>query len=140
MIIIPIGLQCTDRTFLDRIEKSSQTLPFDLMFATPKFVLEMLILLLEENMDIRELVENHFFICDKKTTHNNIGKFFTDDNGTILYNTKYNVLLPHDKNNKETIEKYIRRFERLKNIILNNDEEICFIYITTELIYQKYMN
>jgi hypothetical protein len=31
------------------------------MFATPSFVFEMLELLLEKNIDIEDLVKNHFF-------------------------------------------------------------------------------
>jgi hypothetical protein len=65
MIIIPIGIQCTNATFRNKFNKT-ETLPFDWMFTTPKFVFEMLFLLLEENIDIEELVKEHFFIVDKK--------------------------------------------------------------------------
>jgi hypothetical protein len=61
MIIIPIGIQCTNAIFKKDINKSSRTLPFDWMFATPKFVFEMLELLLDRDMNINELVEKHFF-------------------------------------------------------------------------------
>ena len=45
-----------------------------------------------------------------------------------LFNTKYNVIFPHDENNIDSINKYIRRFERLKDIILNSTECLYFIY------------
>jgi hypothetical protein len=54
--------------------------------------------------------------------------YFTCDNGVTLLNTKYNVIFPHDKNNIDTIDKYIRRFERLKDTILNSTECLYFIY------------
>lgn len=67
MIIIPIGLQCSSATFKNEIKKS-YTFPFDWMFATPSFVFEILVLLLEKNMNIEELVKNHFFYCEKRQT------------------------------------------------------------------------
>ena len=57
---IPIGIQCTNAVFKKSVEKT-HTLPFDWMFATPSFVFEMLELLLEKNIDIEDLVKNHFF-------------------------------------------------------------------------------
>ena len=128
MIIIPIGLQCTIGVFKKQINKQTHSFPFDSMFATSKFVFEMLELLLEKNMDIKELVEKHFFYCEKKTNICGIEHYRTDDNGSSLYNTQYNAIFPHDDNNTESINKYIRRFDRLKDIILNSTEELCFIY------------
>ena len=61
MIIIPIGLQCANATFKKEINKTSETLPFDWMFATPAFVYEMLRLLLDEQTSTRDLVTEHFF-------------------------------------------------------------------------------
>ena len=127
MIIIPIGLQCTTASFKNEIEKR-HTLPFDWMFSTPSFVFEMLELLLEKNINIEELVKNHFFYCEKKATLNVQEHYYTCDDGFALYNTKYNVIFPHDDNTIETINKYIRRFERLKDIILNSTEDLYFIY------------
>ena len=59
---------------------------------------------------------------------NGVEHYYTCDNGSALYNTKYNVIFPHDENNVDTINKYIRRFERLKDIILNSSEQLNFIY------------
>jgi len=129
MIIIPIGLQCTTSIFKNEIKKT-HTLPFDWMFATPSFIYEILVLLLEKNMNIEELVKNHFFYCEKRANANGLEHYYTCDNGFALYNTKYNVIFPHDENNLENINKYIRRFERLKDIILNSTEDLHFIYIS----------
>jgi hypothetical protein len=127
MIIIPIGLQCTTASFKNEIEKT-HTLPFDWMFSTPKFVFEMLLLLLEKNMNIEELVKNHFLYCEKKASLDKVEYYYTCDNGFALYNTKYSVIFPHDNNSSETVDKYIRRFERLKDLILNSTENLYFIY------------
>ena len=45
-----------------------------------------------------------------------------------LYNSKYDVIFPHDKNDKKTKMKYIRRLTRLKDLILNSNEKLVFIY------------
>ena len=127
MIIIPIGVQCSSATFKKELLQS-YTLPFDWMFATPKFVFEILTLLLEKNIDIAELVKNHFFYCDKKANIDGLEHYYICDDGFAQCNTKYNVIFPHDINNDDTISKYIRRFERLKDIILNSQEELCFMY------------
>jgi len=126
-MIIPIGIQCTNAILKQKIEKT-HTLPFDWMFSTPSFVFEMLKLLLEKNINIEDLVKNHFFYCEKRANLNGLEHYYTCDNGFALFNTKYNVIFPHDKNNIDSINKYIRRFERLKDIILNSTECLYFIY------------
>jgi hypothetical protein len=126
-MIIPIGLQCTTSTFKNCIKKT-YTLPFDWMFATPSFVFEMLELLLENNINIEDLVKNHFFYCDKKANFNGYEHYYTCADGFALLNSKYNVIFPHDEYKIDNINKYIRRFERLKDIILNSTECLYFIY------------
>lgn len=126
-MIIPIGIQCTNAIFKKVFEKT-HTLPFDWMFATPLFVFEMLELLLEKNINIEDLVKNHFFYCEKRANMHGLEHYYTCDNGFALFNTKYNVIFPHDENNIDSINKYIRRFERLKDIILNSTECLYFIY------------
>ncbi len=129
MLIIPIGVQCATAVFKKQIQ-NTPTLPFDWMFANPSFVFDMLELLLEKNINIEELVKNHFFYCKKKANMEEKENYYTCENGFALYNTKYNIIFPHDKDDNETINKYIRRFERLKDIILNSTEELYFIYIS----------
>ena len=127
MIIISIGVQCSSATYKNEIDKK-HTLPFDWIFTNPKSTYELLLLLLENNMNIEELVKNHFFYCEKKANMYDFEHYYTCDTGNSYYNTKYNIIFPHDENNDETIQKYIRRFERLKDIILNSNEELCFLY------------
>jgi hypothetical protein len=135
MIIIPIGVQCSNAIFKKDINKSSRTLPFDWMFATPKFVFEMLELLLDRSMNINELVEKHFFLCEKRAKVNTLENYYSDNNGSSLYNVKYKSIFPHDTYSRETIDKYIRRFHRLKDIILNSDEKLCFIYTSQSSLH-----
>lgn len=137
MIIIPIGIQCTTAGFKNKIQDLA-SLPFDSMFATPVFVFEIFVLLLEKNMNICELVKEHFFCCEKRANMKNKEHYYTCDNGFALYNTKYDVIFPHDKNNVEDINKYIRRFERLKDIIYNSKEEIYFIYASPPSLEDNY--
>ena len=61
-MIIPIGIQCLNSTLKKRINKDTKTLPFDWMLSHPKFVYEILKLLLENKINIEEIVNNHFFI------------------------------------------------------------------------------
>ena len=126
-MIIPIGIQCTSAMMKGEIEKT-HTLPFDWMFSTPSFVFEMLQLLLEKNCSVEELVKDHFFKCDKRANLNGAEHYCTCDDGFAFVNTTYNVVFPHDANNQDTIQKYIRRFERLKEIVLHSTECIYFIY------------
>ncbi len=128
-MIIPIGLQCTVGAFKQEFE-NSETLPFDWMFAHPKFVYEMLVLLLEKNIEISELVRAHFFNCSKYTKFMSCEHHVTCDTIEIPYNTIYDVIFPHDVCNEETIAKYIRRFERLKILILRSSEKLNFVYIS----------
>lgn len=128
-MIISIGVQCTIASLKKDILKiSSPTYPFDWMLTSPKFVFEMLELLLDKRMDISELVRNHFFICDKRATFIRCEDHVSNDDGKCLYNTKYNVIFPHDTYSETTIAKYIRRFERLKDIILTSTDELRFVY------------
>jgi len=54
--------------------------------------------------------------------------FIVDESGPFLLNSKYNVCFPHDKSNEH--EKYKRRLQRLKDIILDKSNFICFVYVS----------
>jgi hydroxymethylpyrimidine pyrophosphatase-like HAD family hydrolase len=131
MINISIGVQCTSAVFKNNVQKTT-SFPFDWMFSNPKFVFEMLLLLLIQNISIEELVKDHFFYCDKRANISRHEHYYICDNGSALYNSKYNVIFPHDEYNIETINKYIRRFERL-NEALHSNEDILFVRIYDNL-------
>ena len=99
------------------------------MLSHPKFVYEILKLLLENKINIEEIVNNHFFYCDKRASRGEVVEaYYTDSNGNMLYNSKYDVIFPHNKNNEKNKMKYVRRLSRLKDLILNSNEKLVFIY------------
>jgi hypothetical protein len=105
-----------------------ETLPFDWMLSTPKFVYTILSLLLVEQIEISTIVDNDFFYCDKRATFQSYEHYVTDDYGRALVNSKYNVCFPHDKITDR--EKYIRRLERLKELILDKKNFLHFVYVS----------
>lgn len=125
--MIPIGFQCTSSAF----KNQTPTMPFDWMFATPEFVYKILELMLVQKIDIQELVRDHFFYCNKRANISSHQEhYYTCENGVALYNSKYNVIFPHDTYDEATIEKYIRRMSRLKDEITNMEEHLTFIYVS----------
>lgn len=126
---ISLGIQCTIPLFLKNNNLRKEAYPFDWIISNPKYVYEILVLLLN-NYNISDLVVNHFFYCPLKANCHKIENYTINKNGFALYNPKYNVIFPHDEYNNDTIQKYIRRFERLKSIILESNEIIHFIYMS----------
>lgn len=127
-IHISLGSQCTTPTLFEKIGVKGKTLPFDWMFSTPEFVHAILKLLLVDNMPVEEIVKNHFFACDKRATLRGVEHHVTDATGSVLVNSKYNVCFPH--NFPTDADKYARRLERLKEIILNKNNYLHFVYIS----------
>ena len=127
-MIVPIGIQCLNAKLKKAINKDTETSPFDWMLSHPQFVYEILRLLLDNEIGIEEIVNNHFFYCDKRASYKKVEAYYTDRNGFALYNSKYDVIFPHDKNDEETKMKYARRLLRLKNLILNSNEKLVFLY------------
>ena len=65
---ISIGTQCTTASLFEKLEVKKESLPFDLILSTPHFVYTILNLLLIENMSIPDIIDKHFFACDKRAT------------------------------------------------------------------------
>ena len=126
-IYISIGAQCTTATLFDRLQVKNKSLPFDWMFSTPQFVYTILKLLIEQKQ-IEDIIDNHFFVCDKRAVLKEVEHHILTENGPVLVNSKYNVCFPHDT--MESRDKYIRRLERLKQLIFNKDIFLYFIYIS----------
>jgi hypothetical protein len=129
-IYISIGAHCTTPTLFDNLHIKKESLPFDWMFSTPEFVYTILKLLLIDNMPIEDIVDNHFFKCDKLADFlpSNPSNYITNINGHVLINSKYNVCFPHDTLGDR--DKYIRRLERLKEIIINSNNFLYFVYVS----------
>jgi len=135
-IPISIGMQCTTASYFK--EKGIRTLsfPFDWILSNPAFVFEMLNFLLKENMDVTELVTKHFYVLDKKVfvDLDNAEHYVTinDETKPNKLNSKYDAVFPHDyaSDQNEVKEKYIRRFQRLKDLILDKTIQLDFYYVS----------
>lgn len=132
---IPLGFQCTVPTVLQARAIKGHTLPFDWMLSSPKFVYQMLELLLAE-MPIEVLVREHFFNCTARAEillgsdgRAVLEHYITKEGGNSLYNQQYNVIFPHDSYDEDTIQKYIRRFERLIQL-MRSEEHVTYLYIS----------
>jgi len=127
---ISIGSQCTTPTLFDRLQLKKESLPFDWIFSTPQFVYTIIKLLLIDKKEIEDIVDNHFFVCDKRAFWHpeKPAHYINNPNGDVLINSKYNVAFPHD--NTSDREKYIRRLERLQQLILDESIFIYFVYVS----------
>lgn len=126
---ISIGAQCTTATLFKYLNIKKETLPFDWMISTPEFVYTILKLTLIDNLSIEDIVDSHFLNCNKKAVLDIKEHYRTSDDGNVLVNTKYNVIFPHDS--LQDREKYIRRITRLKQLLLDPEYFLYFIYIST---------
>jgi len=127
---ISIGFQCAVPEVLQKMGLKKETLPFDWMLSNPKFVYTILDLLLNANVDIHYLVKEHFFNCEYRAQFKSPENFVEKINGDDFYNKRYDVIFPHDKNLEKDIEKYCRRFHRLKEIIYNQNIIPTLLYIS----------
>ena len=127
-IYISIGSQCTTPILFDKLQMKKGSLPFDWMFSTPQFVYTIFKLLFIEQKEINDIIDNDFFVCDKRAIVQAAEHHVLDENGQVLVNSKYNVCFPHDTISDRG--KYIRRMERLKQIILDKDNFLNFVYIS----------
>jgi hypothetical protein len=125
---VSIGCQCSTPALFDRLQVKKESLPFDYMISTPEFVYTIIKLLFIDKKEIDDIVDNYFFACDKRATCRGVEHHITDDYGSVLVNSKYNVCFPHDKISDR--DKYIRRMERFKRIILDKDLFIYFVYVS----------
>lgn len=129
-LYIPLGVQCLTPTVLKQNNLRTNSYPFDWILSNPYFIYKMLYLLLEDGMDINKIVREHFLSFLKKCGYDRIEHYTFRKDGAAICNQLYNAVFPHDCYNEETINKYIRRFERLKKDILNTSQKIQFIYIS----------
>ena len=101
------------------------------MFSTPQFVYTIIKLLLIDKKEIDDIVDNHFFVCDKRAQlqdHILYEHHILNKDGPVLVNSKYNVCFPHDTVSDR--DKYIRRMERFKQILLDTNNYLYFVYVS----------
>lgn len=139
VIYIPIGFQCTTAEILKKQNKRICSFPFDWIISTPESITKLMSILLEKSTDIEKFVKEEFLRIDEMLHFIRQEEFISHPNGNILFNSKYNLIFPHIQYNTETIEKTIKRFDRLRNYILYSDSKINFIFIN-RLINDKKEN
>lgn len=126
---IPIGFQCTSAEILKKTNKRLCSFPFDWIISNPEAIYKILKLLFSKDCNIESLIKNEFFNIDGYLRFMVQEEFISDDNGSVLYNSKYNLVYPHFKNDIDTKNKMIERFIRLKDNIINSHGKIRFLYI-----------
>lgn len=139
-MLISIGIQCTNATLKKKLHIDTKTLPFDWQISNPKFVFTILRLLLDykDSITIEDIVEHHFFNCDKRAKRfPNTEHYFSCDDGEALLNSLYDVVFPHDTYSNETKEKYVRRLNRLRDYILSSNEKLIFVYSSQASVYSS---
>jgi hypothetical protein len=128
-VYISIGSQCATATVFENLGIKKETLPFDWMFSTPKFIYTILKLLMVDKMETSRIVDDHFFCCNKRASVvDGRSRHIMNPAGKTLVNSKYDVCFPHDVPSDR--EKYIRRVERLRSIILDPKNFLYFVYIS----------
>jgi hypothetical protein len=128
MNFISIGAQCTTAALFQKLQLKRETLPFDWMFSTPQFVYTIIKLLLIDKKEIDDIVDNHFFVCDKKAYCPGAEHHILNEDGPVLVNSKYMVCFPHDTESDR--DKYIRRMKRFKEYLLDTDNYLYFVYVS----------
>jgi hypothetical protein len=152
---ISIGSCCASATLLKNRNLRHNSLPFDWILSHPEFVYNIINKLLEDDLNnvVNEFLELSNLTIHCKPTY---GDKINYDGGTQLfekyvtteenlggsvgiYNSKWNVSFPHDfSKDSSVIEKYYRRLERLKNILLDDNQMKCFLYISPSSIDTNY--
>lgn len=127
---VSLGMQCTTATVFSILGLKAESLPFDWILTNPQFVLEMFRLLFIEKMSTTEIVKEHFLNVPTRAVVNQWAEHWIEqpEIGPGLYNKKYGVVFPHDK--PDDYDKFIRRFDRLKELVLDTSNYITFVYVS----------
>jgi len=153
-IYIPIGSGCASATFLKQINSRQISLPFDWILSHLLFVNDIIKSIYDNSMEetLELFLDQHNTeVFSTITKEENDSLRYIDDFGNIHpqkfeyyrtleknessdftihpYNRKYKVSFPHDSLNIE-VDKYTRRLEKLKELLLNEDNFISFLYIS----------
>uniref|UniRef100_A0A6C0F8T6 Uncharacterized protein n=1 Tax=viral metagenome TaxID=1070528 RepID=A0A6C0F8T6_9ZZZZ len=131
-INISVGFQCTTAEILKKKNQRTSSFPFDWILSNPKGIFNLLTKLMTID-DIKNFVINEFLYCKSYLKFIKPEEFITVNISNIFYNEKYNFIFPHESViNDDIINKYVRRFTRLKDII-ENDEQNIHIYFVNRL-------
>jgi len=140
-IYISIGAQCTTTELFEKIGVKRESLPFDWIFTTPEFVYIILKLLIIDNLDISDIIDNYFFVCDTAGYVHGVEHYYDaagnihgvehytlDPNGPVPINSKYGVAFSHYTKNDRDI--FARRLERLKKLLLDKNNFLYLVYVS----------
>lgn len=138
MKFIPLGFQCTTAFVLQEAGVRDVGYPFDWGLMPPRFIRHILHLLLIDKMDTKELVRTEYFHTHTLAQWTGPGYLAPEEyrewHEGAPYNKSYGAIFPHDGKDavpyEVSIQKYIRRMDRLKNAILDTDERAVFVYIS----------
>jgi hypothetical protein len=88
-------------------------------------VYEILNSIFDKDINIEELTSSIFFNIDNMCSDGTIS-------GSYYLNKKSNIIFPHEQNLTidEIKQKYIRRFNEFKHIILDKNNYIYFVYVS----------
>ncbi len=120
---ISLGMQCITSEFLNHFSLKKETLPFDWILTPIEFVYKILKMILNDKVSI-DTITDEFFNIDGRVVLKNSEYFVTDPLGGYLFNSKNNVVFPHDSPNDR--EKYKRRLARLRDLL---KEDLCFHFV-----------
>lgn len=130
---ISIGMQCTTAVVMDALGKRTNAYPFDWALTYPLFIEQFLKQIYDEH-DIDYLTD---MLLDTKNTDTdcifNGCEYYITVPNTVpskIYNRKYKITYPHDEYTDENIDKFKRRIERLKTMLMSPDIELVFMYIS----------
>jgi hypothetical protein len=129
-INISIGFQCTTAAIIQKLNRRTSSFPFDWILSNPTSVLSLIKILIDCD-DIDKFVKTEFFNVDGFAHFIKPEEFMIIHHKTgSLYNSKYNMIFPHEKSNYiDEVEKYKRRFIRLKEALINEHTMLNIYFI-----------
>jgi len=131
-VFIPIGFEDTPTKILDNLNIRYEKLPFDSMLSTPEFIYTIFKLILVDKMEPEEIIDKHFFNCDKKVSMIKTGSYVLDPNGKVLLNSKYNVCFPGDS--LKDRDRYLKKIKKLKKILFDKNNYFYFFYVSVSSV------
>jgi hypothetical protein len=133
-IYISLGFQCTTAIILRNLNKRKKAYPFDWALTHLRFMDSFIKKIYSAN----DLDHLYNFVLDLK--NNKVGAVYTNvpekfiltkiKNIKTIYNRKQKIIFPHDEYNQETINKLKKRILRFKNDLLEQTNEIVFLYVS----------
>jgi hypothetical protein len=130
-MIIPIGVQCTASScVLNRLNLRTDAYPFDFALTPPDKMTDIVIKLIESEGNtsiIRSMNDELFFGNLNKCKVSYPERYHSDPDGNASVNVNTKVVFPHHSYNPETVEAFVRRFERLYKTMTTSHTHLLYI-------------